>query len=254
MLEYHQATCDLLGLAPTVDLSERAAIAERERQLGVRFPASLVEWYSLRGALGILAGATGDRALGVAELGESPDGWGGGPDRLLQQGLLILRVEHEGACHWALRLDDGANPRVLVEVGSPPDAPIWRLHAASFSDYVYTLAWDRLAFVLPYCLAAQDVPLDRRDLELLEREFTPRQRTWAWPGHTNYRFGRDDQRVVVWDGDGQADWSLLAGSADGLAALGRTLWDCGELASTLYAPAGEAASEEILKALQAARR
>jgi len=254
MLQYHQAACDLLGLTPTVDLNERATIAERERQLGAKFPASVVEWYSLRGAPAILAGATGDRVLGAAELGEPPHGWGGGPQRLIHKGLLVIRVEHVGACHWAVRLDDGADPRVLIEVSSPADAVIWRLHAASFSDYVFTLAWDRLAFVLPYCLAAQDLPLDRRDLALLEREFVQQQRTWAWPGHTNYRFARGDQRVVVWDGDGQADWSLLAGSAEGLAALGRTLWNRGELASSLYAPAGEPASQAVLAALRAAHR
>jgi hypothetical protein len=250
MLRFHQATCDLLGLATTADLDERAAIAEREHRLGARLPAAVVEWYSLRGALGILAGATGDRALGSAELGEPPDGWGGGTRQLVHQGLLVIRVEQQGACHWAVRLDDGADPRVLVEVGSRQDGVIWRLHAASFSEYVFTLAWDRLAFVLPYCLAAQDVALDRRDLALLERQLGQRQRTWAWPGHTNYRFERGDQRVVIWDGDSQADWSLLAGSAEGLAALGRTLWQCGGLASSLYAPAGEHASEEVLAALR----
>jgi hypothetical protein len=251
MLRFHQSACDLLGLAPTVDLDERAAIAERERWLGVRLPAAVVEWYSLRGAMDVLAGATGDRALGAAELGEPSDGWGGGLTPLVRQGLLVIRVEHQGACHWAVRLDDGTDPRVLVEVGSQSNGVIWRLHAASFSDYVFTLAWDRLAFVLPYCLAAQDLPLERRDLALLEQEFAQRQRTWAWPGHTNYRFERGDQRVVIWEGDGQADWSLLAGSAEGLEALGRTLWDCGGLASSLYAPAGEPGSEEVLAALRA---
>jgi hypothetical protein len=251
MLRFHQSACDLLGLAPTVDLDERAALTERERQLGVRLPAALVEWYSLRGAMDILAGATGDRALGAAELGEPPDGWGGGLTRLVDQGLLVIRVEHQGACHWAVRLDDGADPRVLVAVGARGDGAIWRLHAASFSDYVFTLAWDRLAFVLPYCLAAQDQPLERRDLAMLEREFTQRQRTWAWPGHTNYRFERGGQRVVVWEGDRQADWSLLAGSAEELAALGRTLWDRGGLSSSLYAPAGEPGSAKVLAALRA---
>src|SRR5919197_4760568 len=182
MLRFHQSACDLLGLAPTVDLDERAALTERERQLGVRLPAALVEWYSLRGAMDVLAGATGARPLGTTELGEPPDGWGGGVAHLVEQGLLVIRVEHQGACHWAVRLDDGADPRVLVEVGSQGNGVIWRLHAASFSDYVFTLAWDRLAFVLPYCLAAQDQPLERRDLAMLEREFTQRQRTWAWPG------------------------------------------------------------------------
>lgn len=254
MLAFHEAACELLGMAPAVDLQERAAIAERERLLAVKLPAAVIEWYSLRGALEVLAGATGDRALGATELGEPPDGWGGGPRELLRQGLLVIRVEHQGTCHWAVRLDDGADPRVLVEVGSRQDTPIWRLHAASFSDYVFTLAWDRQAFLLPYCLAAQDVRLDGRDLALLEQEFSQRQRTWAWPGHTNYRFERGDQRVVVWDGDQQADWSLLAGSAEGLAALAGRVWGCGELASSLYAPAAEMASEEVLAALRAARR
>jgi hypothetical protein len=255
MLRFHQATCELLGMPPVVDLPSRAAIAERERQLGVKLPASVSEWYSLPGAINVLVGATDDYAMRIEELGEPFDGWGKGPRDLVREGLVVIRIENQGVCSWAVRLDDGADPRVLIEVDSKPDAVIWRLHAASFSDYVLTLAWDGLAFGLPFGLAAQDSPLERHDLALLEREFEQRDRTWGWPGHTNYRFERGDQRVIVWDGEGQADWWLLAPTAEALAGLARTLWDCGGLASSLYAacrdPGVQDVAEEVLAALRA---
>jgi hypothetical protein len=255
MLRFHQATCELLGMPPVVDLPSRAAIAERERQLGVKLPASVAEWYSLPGAVNVLVGATDDHAVRIEELGEPFDGWGKGPRDLVGEGLLLIRTENQGVCHWAVRLDDGADPRVLIEVDSKPDAVIWRLHAASFSDYVRTLAWDALAFGLPFGLAAQDAPLERHDLALLEREFVQKDRTWGWPGHTNYRFERGDQRVIVWDGAGQADWWLFAPTAEALAGLARTLWDCGGLAASLYGACRDASvqdvAEEVLAALRA---
>jgi hypothetical protein len=255
MLRFHQATCELLGMPPVVDLPSRAAIAERERRLGVKLPASVAEWYSLPGAINVLVGATDDYAMRIEELGEPFDGWGKGPRDLVQEGLLVIRRENQGVCNWAVRLDDGADPRVLIEVDSKPDLVIWRLHAASFSDYVLTLAWDRLAFGLPFGLAAQDSPLERHDLALLEREFEQQDRTWGWPGHTNYRFERGEGRVIVWDGEGQADWWLLAPTAEALAGLASTLWSCGGLASSLYAacrdPTVQDVAEEVLAALRA---
>jgi hypothetical protein len=255
MLRFHQATCELLGMPPVVDLPTRATIAERERRLGVKLPASVAEWYSLPGAVNVLVGATDDHAMRIEELGEPFDGWGKGPRDLLEEGLLVIRTENQGVCNWAVRLDDGVDPRVLIEVDSKPDLVIWRLHAASFSDYVLTLAWDRLAFGLPFGLAAQDSPLERHDLALLERGFEQQDRTWGWPGHTNYRFERGEGRVIVWDGEGQADWWLFAPTAEALAGLASTLWSCGGLASSLYAacrdPAVQDVAEEVLAALRA---
>jgi len=70
MLRFHQATCELLWMPPVVDLPSRAAIAERERRLGVKLPASVAEWYSLPGAVNVLVGATDDHAMRIEELGE----------------------------------------------------------------------------------------------------------------------------------------------------------------------------------------
>jgi hypothetical protein len=160
-------------------------------------------------------------------------------------------------------LDDGDDPRVLVEVDSPPDRLVWQLHARSFSGYVFSLGWDRLAFGLPYGLAAQDQPLGEGDLALLEQRFVRRSDTYAWPGRVNYRFERGDQRVVVWNANGfepddpraelggQADWWLFAGTVTSLASLAGELRGCGGLAERLYAVSGGSAAAQVVSELGA---
>ena len=250
---------------PVVDEAARAAISDRERRLGVTIPAAVAEWYTLGGAdaVEVLAGSNDDYALRIEELGEPFDGWGGGRRDFIREGLLVIRIENQGVCYWAVPLDDGDDPRVLVEVDSPPDRLLWQLHAPSFSAYVFTLGWDRLAFGLPYGLAAQDQPLGERDLALLEQRFVPQPSTYAWPGRVNYRFERGDQRVMVWNADGfepddpraefggQADWWLHAGTATSLASLAGELRGCGGLATRLYAISGGSAAEQVISDLRA---
>jgi hypothetical protein len=98
MLRFHQQTCELLGIDPVVDAAARAAISDRERRLGVRIPAAVVEWYMLGGAdaVVVLAGANDDYALGIEELGEPFDGWGGGRRDFVREGLLVIRIENQG--------------------------------------------------------------------------------------------------------------------------------------------------------------
>ena len=234
VLRFHQATCKLLAMSPVVDEAARGLIDDRERRLGVRIPAAVAEWYVLRGAVDVLAGANGDHPRGADGLGEPLANWGGAPRDFVREGLLVVCTENQAVCHWAVPLNEGPDPRVLVERGGWGREPVWQLHAASFSNYVFALAWDRVAFALPYGLAAQDLPLRTEDVDLLERGFVQRQRTYAWPGATNYRFERPEQRVVIWDGDRQADWWLLAATDQALASLARHLWGCGQLATSLY--------------------
>lgn len=154
-------------------------------------------------------------------------------------------------------MDDGDDPRVLVEVDCSPDNLVWQPHASSFSEFVFTLAWDRLAFDLPYGLAAQDEPLRQPDLALLEQRFVRQPFTYAWPGQTNYRFERGDQRMVIWNADGfqpddrragfrQADWWLYASTVGSLASLARELCDCGGLSRSLYSVSGGPAAERVV--------
>ena len=234
VLRFHQATCQLLAMSPVVDEAARAVIDNRERRLGVSIPAAVAEWYGLRGAVDVLAGANGDHPRSAARLGEPSGNWGGAPRDLVPEGLLVVCTENQAVCHWAVPLDEGPDPQVLVERGDSGQEPVWQHHAPSFSDYVFALAWDRVAFALPYGLAAQDVPLRTEDVGRLERGFVQRQRTYAWPANTSYRFERPEQRVVIWDGDRQADWWLLAATEQALASLARQLWGCGQLATSLY--------------------
>ena len=58
--------------------------------------------------------------------------------------------------------------------------------------------------------------------------------TYGWPGGENYRFGRPDQRILIWSGEGQADGFLGAITAESLKQLAQDVWDLGGLSRSLY--------------------
>lgn len=57
LLQYHQQAFDKLGIKPEEDPAASALLIEREAALGIRFPPSVREFYALRDAQRILAGA-----------------------------------------------------------------------------------------------------------------------------------------------------------------------------------------------------
>jgi hypothetical protein len=234
MLTFHRAACALAGLEPATDPVLLEAIGERQRQLGRRFPDALTEWWAVPGGLDVLGGAQGDRPCQAAELG-APEPWGDGEHDFLARGLLVVAREQQGVCHWAVPLDEGPDPKVLIEVDGAPGEPTWREHAPSVTAWVAACAWDKAAFDLPLGLTAQDDPLAEADLRLLEREFNSGPTTFGWPGETVWRFEWQDQRVLVWAAADGSDWWLLAETAEALGDLAGTLWSCGGLARSLSA-------------------
>jgi hypothetical protein len=72
-LVYHQQTVSILDPTPLVSSEALAALDERERALGIRIPTSVREWYSLEGAVTLLATyRNDDHPVRLEELGE-PD-------------------------------------------------------------------------------------------------------------------------------------------------------------------------------------
>lgn len=237
---YHQAAVDLIGQPLDPSPAMAALLDERERRCGVKFPASVREWYSLEGAAEALDGQ--DCLVAVAELGEVEEDWfGAGQQDFVAQGFLVIMYENQGVCWWAVLLDGSDDPPVVVAV----DRPQWSHCAAHFSTFVYTRIWDWGGATWPDrgCdLQAQDGPLQRADLDLLQQVFLEEPRTYGWPGKTNYRFSYGGARILVWDDEErQADWFLSADSPATLRQLAGRLWNCGTLASRLYAlrPCGE---------------
>ena len=112
-----------------------ALLDERERVLGIRFPAAAREWYSLEGAVEILATYSNeDRPLPIPNLGVSP--W----DTLLSNGLLVFMDENQGVHQWGVQLDGSDDPP--VHAGYYKDLTNWEIVTDNFSTFVYCYVWD----------------------------------------------------------------------------------------------------------------
>jgi hypothetical protein len=158
-------------------------------------------------------------------------------------------VENQAVCVWALRLDGGDDPPVVV--ACDPDLE-WRPCAESFSAFVGCEVWDHSeiwdetgARIL---LQAQATPLREADLLFLRARFTEAATTRGWPGNNQYRFERDDVRVLVWDGEDQADWFITATTEGWLAAVAAELWECADLRTSLWSNDGR--GEQVLLGLR----
>src|SRR5262249_23315052 len=87
----------------------------QEVALGITFPSSFVEWFGLREGADLLRRhSNSDDPVEIEHLGEPvPGGWGKKRD-FVREGLLPFMIENQGVCLWALRLDGGDDPGVVV--------------------------------------------------------------------------------------------------------------------------------------------
>ena len=116
-LNHHQATFDLIGKTPQVSRAAIKALEKRERLLGITLPASMTEFYSLKGACEILTQYSNqDPAVPIEELGDP---------EALAHGLLKIQDENQGVAAWYVRLDGSDDPPVEVDQESdwlqPPE-------------------------------------------------------------------------------------------------------------------------------------
>jgi hypothetical protein len=249
-LKYHRATIALLPKPPRFSESAAQAVREREEQLGIHFPESVREWYSLEDAVGILASYSNDDwPVEVSLLGEPIENWFGlGPKDFLTDNLLVFMHENQGVCNWAIKLTGDPDPPVVNEETSAPGA-VWLPCADSFSTFIWCQIWDRTGPEI-VGVDANGVELLPRDLELLKSCFRQRPTTWAWPGKSNYRFENDDGRIIVYDGEdrgGWADWHVYGRTTAGLKSLLEKIWHCGAIAECLY---GDEEGEKVLTELR----
>jgi hypothetical protein len=145
MLIYHQKALDLLQIAPEASGVAMEAIAAFEAHYNIHLPAALHEWYSIDRELHWLAKIAGAHSpVALAEV------WNIQKYYSSQSGLaepFPILVENQAVWHMAIMLSDGDDPPVYVrfyEEGKP-----WQLHARSFSDWIWALAWDHMTIDYP---------------------------------------------------------------------------------------------------------
>ena len=242
-VSFHTTACAVAGIPAVIDPERWALLAHRERELGIRFPAAVAEWYAIAGAVEHAAEHSTHRIIQLEELGLAADGRG------LAVGRLLVAVENQECCDWVVPLPSAglasfdiplsgmasiadhralwaraADPPVdLTESGEP--AATWTLATPRFSTYTHAEAWDSAGFPPPHLTAVYDVPFRDQDLAVLQERFVAGPRTHGWagsfggPGLTIHRFERPGQRVWVATHPEQTEWWLSADSAGSLAAL-----------------------------------
>lgn len=97
LLRYHQAAYVLLGQSPTVSQDAIILLEQQEKALGRELPASVREWYSLDGAVDILAEYSNqDHPISLSSLGDLS---GRISQEALAQNLLLVMHDNQSVCH-----------------------------------------------------------------------------------------------------------------------------------------------------------
>jgi hypothetical protein len=224
-MSFHTATFLLLGNEPRVTAAARAAVDDAEQRLGIPLPSSVREWYERDGAIRILAEhSNDDPPIKVPDL--TVEQW-------QSQTLIPIRHENQGVCTWAICLDGTDDPPVLVDVDT--NGREWHLLAHSFSEYVYSCVWDwSVVLHQPALVQSQNCELSTAAIEVLAAKFREEVRTYGWPGSMQYRFHGVRHGILIWTGDGQADWHIGASDAQSLRIVLEAVWDIDALGDSLY--------------------
>jgi Transposase IS66 family len=251
-LTYHQPVLGLLGVEPVLPFDRLAVIEERERVCGVRFPASVREWFAVQGAEALFHDNTNEDDLEkLEELGDSAE---------TRQGYLRVATENQSVVAWYVRLDEGDDPPVYHnndEWNEDLSKTNWQESSVTFTNFIFDMissdCFDGWLSGLHW--SAKDSMPDEATLDRL--------RGWFQQGSTTdvsglkiYRFFTTQGVIAIRSegpddfANGTAEWSIDAASREALLDFGRKLWDVGTLAQTLKAescsPISRAEGERLL--------
>lgn len=225
MTSFHSATFVLLGSELRSSTARLSDVEEVEDRLGFRLPSSIREWYCNEKAIDILAKYSNqDWPIPLQEFAVKD--W-------KTQRLLPFKYENQGVCTWAFLLDGSDDPPVYVDMDS--NGAQWNLQAPTFSAFVYSCVWDYV-FVLdrPAQVRAQNESLSTASLGQLRSRFREQPSTFGWPGNTQHRFAGNDHAILIWAGEGQADWFVGARDAKSLESVVRDVWMLDNVGQSLY--------------------
>jgi hypothetical protein len=255
-LMYHQPILDLLGVPPVMPLDRAAAIEMRERVCGIRFPASVREWFAVEDADGLFHVNTNDDHLEkLKEFGDPAE---------TRQGYLRVATENQGVVAWYVRLTEGDDPPVYDnndQWNEDLSKTDWQACSTTFTNFIFDMISNHHfhGWYTGMHLCAKDRLPDEPTLDRL--------RGWFQQGPTTddfwskvYRFYSPHGVIAIRSvtpedlASGVAQWSVEADSPEALLDFGRRLWGIGTLAQTLTArsctPQSRAAGDEVLQRLR----
>jgi hypothetical protein len=222
-------------MVPRISHSAVEELRRLEQRIGRPLPAAVREWYSIEGARDVLQRYSNDDwVLPISEMGKPrKDTHYDGPHDLVSRNLLVFRYENQSVCVWAVELDGSDDPPVVVDVDT--QFRHWQRCADTFSIHVFSWVWDyALVFGRDLLIQAQHEVLSESALMFLCQEFEQGPVTFGWPGHTQYRFLKDDQCLLIWASENQADWWLSAGKPESMKRLVHCIWDCDFVGKSLW--------------------
>ena len=213
-IQYHAETLSLAGWKALSPAAVDRRVSAIESAIGHQLPASLRELMATECWPGFLEQFSNcDRPIAVEDLLRSR--W---PSYdAIGNRVLPFMIENQGVCTWAVALDTGDDPEVLVEVDSG-NPPTWRHAAETFSLWLRTQVLDH-QLLERALFAAQAEPLSAAALAGLEAAFDQGPRTFGWPGETVYRFHSSLGFLLLWAGIDQCDWWIAPTTVDTATAL-----------------------------------
>ena len=225
MTPFHAATFRLLGIEPRISRTAVSECERAERRFGFRLPSSVREWYSYEDALDLLTRYSNqDWPIPVRKFATTE--WN-------EYRLLPFKNENQGVCVWAILLDGSDDPPVYVDVDS--NGAQWSVQAPTFTAHVYACVWDYLLVLDQAGLVqAQNEPLSTEAINELRRCFSEQARTFGWPGNTQHRFTGEDQAILIWSGEYQADWFVGARDEPSMESALRAIWNLDGVGQSLY--------------------
>jgi hypothetical protein len=164
------------GAEPVESRDAGALVAEVERQLAAPLPGIFRQLLSLANGEELLGRFSNcDSPIPLSELGRPVRRgvqlrWG--VYEPLEHRILPFMVENQGVCTWAVPLDEGDDPPVLIEVDSH-GTPEWDRLADAFSVWLECQVWDFGAVMPNVAFGAQAPGLDDAGLALLRKEARP---------------------------------------------------------------------------------
>ena len=230
---FHQQTLDLFGRVAEFSDARRGVLAERERMSGVRFPASVAEWYSLDGPADMLAAYSAqDHPLPLEQLGELVSGPFAGradcgePFPAAPPQVLVVLIENQAVYYWGVAIDRTlrADPPVYVLDRSPREVEQrWQPYTRSFSALVFTQVWTWQPHTGPWLQVFG--ALRQEQVVRYQTMFMMLPTTYGGSAPVTYRFDRGvaEQRVAIWHDAGRAEqdcWWLWAPLGCGDAVIG----------------------------------
>jgi hypothetical protein len=239
-LKYHQQILNLLGIELDMLASRVAIIDERERACGVRFPASVREWFALESAESLFYRKTNqDHLEELASLGDPRD---------TAQGYLKVATENQGVVTWYVRLAEGDDPSVYESDNDWNDdlsKTNWRMAARTFTSFIFDMmSFQHFGGWLSYMyLSAEDQWPSPDEFGLLRDWLQEGPRIEA-PDALVYRFFNTQGMVTIraakpgHSAGATAVWDIEADEVEDLFEFAKKLWPVGTLSLTLKVKGG----------------